>query len=441
MKYQKVILYIEELIQKKELVSGSKLPSIRILAVELNCSKSTVLKAYETLEKNRIAYSIEKTGYFLLNDPEKLLISETIDFSSFKCDSNYLSFKDYQYALNNTISKDLKYISDEVEVEGLFTLRNVLKSDFKKNKIFTTIHDLIITSGAQQAFYLILNVLLENKGNILIENPCYENFLRTLKHKKFHKKVYTFLRTDESIDLNLLEYHFIKNKIKLFYITPEFYQPLGISIKLKDKIRILDLCYKHGVYLIEDNYLSDINAYDETQSFYALDKHDIVFHIKSYSRLFSKSIRLAALICPNRYTEEIVNFKAMIDLHLPVLDQAILSNFIISDDYKNKRVEVSNIYSRRLDLLTNQFENVNLKEGYKLHVQANGIFAFLEVPFHFNLQTMINEIRKNNIIIKSIKNNFFDEHHYKGIILSIASISKTEIVQASNLIIDYINNN
>nr|WP_299095526.1 winged helix-turn-helix domain-containing protein [uncultured Metabacillus sp.] len=46
--------------------AGSKLPSVRQLSEYFSCSKNTVIKAYEELEKEHLIYSVPKSGFFVV---------------------------------------------------------------------------------------------------------------------------------------------------------------------------------------------------------------------------------------------------------------------------------------------------------------------------------------------------------------------------------------
>ena len=62
------------------------------------------------------------------------------------------------------------------------------------------------------------------------------------------------------IDLEELEGHFKTGKIKFFYTIPRFHYPLGHSYSEQDKLAILDLAAKYGVYIVEDDYLGDLDS-------------------------------------------------------------------------------------------------------------------------------------------------------------------------------------
>ncbi|MDZ7543243.1 GntR family transcriptional regulator, partial [Clostridium perfringens] len=65
-KYLEILNKIENLIQKGEFKEGNKLPSIRAFSDMYCCNKSTIIRAFNELERKHIVYSIPKSGYYLV---------------------------------------------------------------------------------------------------------------------------------------------------------------------------------------------------------------------------------------------------------------------------------------------------------------------------------------------------------------------------------------
>ena len=72
-----------------------------------------------------------------------------------------------------------------------------------------------------------------------------------------------------------------QEKIKFFYTIPRFHYPLGHSYSEQDKRAILDLTSKYGVYIVEDDYLGDLDS-NKGQTFHYLDTAERVIYIKSF---------------------------------------------------------------------------------------------------------------------------------------------------------------
>lgn len=434
MKYTKVILHIENLIKEGTLSSGSRLPSIRLLATELNCSKSTVQKAYEVLADNRIAYVIDKSGYFLMQQPEKILLSDQIDFASLESKNELLDKKELQYVFNQVMVED-KYDTVEQDVEGLFSLRLALKHYFKERKIFTTVHDLFVLPTLEITYRMINDLLLKDGGGLLVENPTD----LVLVNSVHSNKVFTFNRDGHSIDFNLLEFHLIKNSIKALVVTPDGHIPTGAKMSLEDKERLLSLCYEYNVYIIELNFIEDGYSYKETQSLYALDKEDIVFHIKTFNHIISNYFDLATVIVPHKFAMLTKKYKEKYIGTTPILSQLVINHFL-ENNFDSLRERFIAIKEKKFKIMDKLIKGIEFPNEFEIFHSKDRLYTFIKVPFDFNLESLLLALKHRNVLIHNINPFFVGEHTFKGLVISTMNVDETQIVNGINIFKYYIEN-
>ena len=63
--YEQIVEKFQMLILKEILPSGSQMPSVRSLAVELSINPNTIQKAYATLEQQGYIYAVKGKGNFV----------------------------------------------------------------------------------------------------------------------------------------------------------------------------------------------------------------------------------------------------------------------------------------------------------------------------------------------------------------------------------------
>lgn len=430
MKFQMVIQYIENEINDKRLTSGSKLPSVRIMAEELGCSKSTVQKAYERMKENRLAYVIDKSGYYLMNNPETILISDQINFSKLAINEMFLDQNTFQIIFNKIM---LEIESEDQDIEGLFSLRVALKKYFKDRKIFTTVHDLFIYENIQQAYKTIVEAVLSKDQGVLIENPSDSILIDSLKNKH----VFTFNRDGHHIDFALLEYHLIKNNIKLLVITTNGHLPTGDIVSLEDRKRLLNLCYDYGVRILELNFIEDALDYHESQSLYALDKEDIVFHLKSYSHIVSEYINLIALITPHDLSKSIKNYKSRNLGYTSLINQVVLRYFI-EHVYEESRHIFLERKLKHFKVFDSLLKTIDFPDVFELFHSPDRLYTFIKVPFDYNLETLLKELQNENVIIGNIKPYFYGEHTFKGMMISFLNVNEKHMEKGISLLKKYL---
>lgn len=426
MRYYQVIEYVEALIRSEKLTSGSKLPSVRILSEELGCSKTTVVKAYETLVSNKIAYVIDKSGYYLMRNPEDMLISDQVDFSKSYLSPPLMDYTDVQQLFNKVMTH-FKVIDDDIQ--GIFDFRQTMKGYFKQRKVFTNVHDMLITATKQEAMNLVVQRVCKQGEKILMESPSDAAAIELFSHRQ---NIITYSRVDEHIDFALLEYHIIKNRVKLIYITPYSHIPTGRDMSLEDKMQLLDICSKHEVYIIENNMYEDIYEYQVDQSLYALDHNDIVFHMKAFEHVFNPMFKTTVIVSPHNFIVGLKQLKGKYYGETSHIDQMILNEYLM----QSNETKISDLLQRRMTICRPWIEQ--LQKKYTVHIFENALGFFIELSSAFNVEMMINSAKQKNIILSNCHHFFMDDILYKGLMISFTATPENELADNIKIIADYL---
>lgn len=103
-KYIGILEWVKQQIQDEKLKTGDKLPSIRLLAEQFQCSKNTVAKALLELEKQHIIYAKPKSGYYVVDNHKTSVQQDiAIDFLSAGPDQRIMPYEDFQHCINQAI--------------------------------------------------------------------------------------------------------------------------------------------------------------------------------------------------------------------------------------------------------------------------------------------------------------------------------------------------
>ena len=86
---------------------------------------------------------------------------------------------------------------------------------------------------------------------------------------------------------------------KLVVVTPGQQAPLGPTLSLQRRLRLLDWAAASGVWVIEDDYLSELQlAGRAAPALASLDRVGRVIHIGSFSKTISPTLRLGFIVAP-----------------------------------------------------------------------------------------------------------------------------------------------
>lgn len=315
LKYVALFNEFESLIQNGQLKAGFKLPSIRQLSDKHQCSKSTVLKALQELEKRHLIYSVPKSGYYVVQkefDAKSEPTSE-IDFVTSAPAWHQFPYHDFQHCINKAIDTYQQELFIYGTPKGLPSLIKVIQKQLEQYQVFAKEEQIFITSGVQQALSLLTFIPFPNeRTHILVEQPSYHLFVEQLKAYKI--SVLGIQRTAEGIDLGELERIFRSQDIKFFYTMPRFHNPLGTSYSKKDREEILKLAVKYGVYIVEDDYLADFEENLKVDPIFSEDTHHMVIYLKSFSKIMFPGLRIGVAVLPKSLVDSFQLYKRTADI-------------------------------------------------------------------------------------------------------------------------------
>ena len=331
-KYEQVVHYLKEEIESGKLQTGSRLPSIRKLSQDFHCSKDTVQRALLELRYEKYIYSKPQSGYYVLEQQashEDLVISVN--------DEHAAAYDDFRLCVNESLIGRENYLYNYYEhQEGLEELRKSVQKLLFDQAIYSKPDQLVMTTGTQQALFILSQIDFPSKGQeILVEQPTYHRMNQLLLAQNIPYQ--TIERRVDGIDLKELEKHFKSGNIKFFYTIPRFHYPLGHSYSEEEKRAILDLAAKYQIYIVEDDYLGDLDP-KMGQTFHYLDQNDLVIYIKSFSTSIFPALRITALILPNVMKEAFVSYKNILDYDNNLIMQKALSLYIDSQLFEKNRL-------------------------------------------------------------------------------------------------------
>lgn len=424
-KYNDIVKHIEEQIQNNSIKFGQKMPTIRELSEKFQCSKVTAVRAYEELQKNHIVYSVPQSGYYLV---EKSMLSKDnnkkiFDFSSAAPDESVLPYEEFQHCLNQAINIYKHSLFNYSNPRGLNSLIDVLVKHFKEYQVFCKSENIFITTGSQQAINILSIMPFPNgKSNVLIEQPTYNGAIRLLELNNIN--TLGVERDFNGMDFNELERKFANGNIKFFYTIPRFHNPLGVSYSNDDKKKILKLAEKYDVYIIEDDYLGDLEIKNNNYPMYYYDVSDRVIYVKSFSKILLPGLRVGAVVVPTILKNTFMEYKKWSDLGTSILSQGALEIYIKSGMFNAHGEKIRKIYEERM-LALKKVAEINNKQNIKWHIPYTGFFACIEFMDKVNLKKAINNLNQKNILIGDINKSYLKSFEKDNLIrISVSKTSK-----------------
>lgn len=404
---------LEALIEGRSIQEGDRLPSIRTLAENFRVSKSTVIRALGELEKRHIIYSVPKSGYYVVKKTNRQQNRErtVIDFAASAPDPDVFPYIDFQHCINKAIDTYKNDLFIYGTPKGLPSLVAVIQKELANSQVFAGENNIFITSGVQQALALLASIPFPNqKRNILIEQPTYHLLLKYLEVHQL--PVIGIERTSQGIDLEKLERLFRTEDIKFFYTMPRFHNPLGSSYSEKEKKSIVRLAEMYGVYIVEDDFLGDLEGNKKADPLYAYDVSSRVIYLKSFSKIIFPGLRVGVAVLPDSLTEVFNQYKRLTDIDSSMLSQAALEIYLKSGMFERHKQKIRSSYEKRSRLLHALLKELSESSGGLVEFHPPDqpcVHTHLVLDRKLPASRIIKSLKKRDILLEPV-----DAHYLPG---------------------------
>jgi GntR family transcriptional regulator / MocR family aminotransferase len=203
-----------------------------------------------------------------------------------------------------------------------------------------------IVSGAQEALDLVARLFVNPGDRVCMENPGYIG--ATAVFQSLGAKISYVPLEDEGMKLRKGT---LRNA-RLVYVTPGHQFPLGITMSLPRRLQLLESARKSGTLILEDDYDSEFRyAGRPVPALQGLDRHGLVLFTGSFSKVLFPSLRLGYLVLPTDLIDRVSATLSITRRHAPLMEQAILSDFIVAGHFGRHLRRMRQIYAERLSVL------------------------------------------------------------------------------------------
>lgn len=253
-----------------------------------------------------------------------------------------------------------------------------------------TLDEIFITTGAQQALNVIGRLLLNPGGQVMMEEMIYSGFQQVVApYQPEILTIPTDLKT--GIDVDVVEAHLLRGARPAFlYLIPEAHNPLGVSISLEKRLRLVELARRYHMPIIEDDAYGFL-AYRSTTSngnnqplppLRALDP-DWVLYVGSFSKIMAPALRLGWLVAPQWLVPKLTVVKEAGDLETSGLTQRVVAHYLAQGHLPAHLHHLRQAYQHRRDLMLQALDDYFPPEAEWTKPNA-GMFIWVKLPETIN---------------------------------------------------------
>ncbi len=456
--YIQIYENIKNMIEKEELKEGEKLSSIRSLANKLEVNNITVVNAYKLLEQEGYVYSIKGSGTYVRRKPDynmdmpyieegdiELMIGGilplskgSINFASASPTPDIFPISEFKQSLDEVLDRDKGNAFVYPEIKGYEPFRESISNFLYENYKMKVDKDQIqVISGGQQGLDIISKALISQGDCIFVENPTYSGAIAAFQSRG--AKIIGIPMLEDGLDLDVLSKHIKRYNSKFLYMMTNYQSPTTYSYSEDKKRELLKLSKEHNFYIIEDDFLTDLN-YDGNKRLplKSMDTLDQVIYIKSFSKIFMPGVRIGFMTVPKNLFKNIIRAKHTTDISSSGFLQRAFDLYLRKGYWKKHMETIKEVYTKKYNTMTKELKRL---EKYNISfIDPNGgLSVWLKLPKDIDSIELYNECEENNVAIVPGKIFFIDDSIYTNYIrLSFGAASNDEIAPGIRIIENYL---
>ena len=310
---ERVMQAVHGQISSRSLPPGARLPSIRALARAMQVSNSTVVEAYDRLTAEGLIRSRPGSGFYHAGPLAPLSLAELAPRLDRAIDPFWVSRQsleaggevlkpgcgwlpgawmpeaEIRRALRALArARDGAALTDYGSPLGLAPLRQFLSRRMAEQGFHAAPDRILLTDCGTQAIDLVCRLLIQPGDAVLVDDPCYFNFLALLRAHR--ATVIGVPYTPSGPDLKRFEQALCEHRPRLYITNSGLHNPTGAALSPATAHRLLKLVADHDLVVVEDDIFADFES-EPAPRLAALDGLDRVVRIGSFSKTLSASFR------------------------------------------------------------------------------------------------------------------------------------------------------
>lgn len=372
-------------ILERRLKPGTKLPSSRLLAQDLNCARGTVVLAFDQLVAE--GYVVSQAGSAMsvaANLPDEMLIAPAADarpgggqmagpavarrtrlllsedrtpvatglpvaFPTGQPDREAFPFALWAKLLEREWRRPAWKDASAPHPFGHEGLRHAIAAYLGVARGFSCDPAaVVVTSGIRHGLSLFAEVVLDAGDEAWIEEPGFAGVREALSASRVRVVPVRLDEAGFSPDAALLR----SPDARLAVVAPAHHFPLGTVLSLQRRLALLNWAERNRGWIAEDDFDGEYRYSGRPLApLRALDRVGRVAYFSSFSKLLFPALRLSFLVLPASLVEATERIMDRISVRAPLLGQGALARFIADGHFASHLRRTRQLYSGRRQLL------------------------------------------------------------------------------------------
>jgi len=453
--------------------SGTKLPSSRKLAGQLNVARNTVVLAYQQLIEGGYLESHQRSGIFVcqnilesrvgfqgkpssqtVQDPRwrkhiRLNIKQKDQFywpSNWQqypypfidghFDSSLYPATHWREASRHALGTRIidQGEGDEGHADHPALIKEIRTKMLPRRGITANADEILITLGGQNALYLLSRLLFDRTTSVALEEPGNPKMRQLLNQAGA-----TIINSP--VDEHGLVINNRLSDAQVIYVTPSHQIPTAVTMPNQRRRGLLRQATQFDQLIIEDDLEHENNYLGQPHpALRGMDKDNRVIYVSALPKVLAPGLRIGFIVAAPEFIRQARHLRQMVIGRPRMLTQSTAAFFLSLGHYDAFMARLHKIMGKRWDALRQALNHYLRDIEIELPTQG-GTSLWVQCPAGVKVKKLVNEAAKRGILIEPDNHYYSTRKHPRNYFrLGVTSIPEENIregvIQLTRLIRD-----
>lgn len=274
--------------------------------------------------------------------------------------------------------------------QGEEELREMIVEVMRPEGIRAHPDDITVTTGSQQALDIITQIFI-NPGDVIVaEAPSYVGALgvfRSYQANVVHVPLDKDGLIPEALEETLTKLECEGREVKFLYTVPNFHNPAGVSLSGERRPKIVEICKRHHVLILEDNPYGMLGFNDQVMTPLQTLNPDGVIYLGSFSKTFAPGYRVGWALANYAVTQRLILANENAVLSPTKMGQLSIAQYLRTYDWMAQIRSYRNMYRERRDAMTAALDKHLPQASW--NVPDGGFYTWVKVPDGIDAKAML----------------------------------------------------
>ncbi|MGN6158642.1 MAG: PLP-dependent aminotransferase family protein [Devosia sp.] len=449
--HRQLYLRLRTMIEERVLSPGNALPSTRSLALDLGIARNTVVSVYEQLATEGYISSrpgvtptvvdlparspfhelartkgrrrlMSARGQLMLRQPAHHGAAGHLAFHPGMPDAENFPFSTWSRLLARRAKLARNDLFGTYYVTGYPPLQQAIAGYLKVARgVRCRPEQIIVTTGAQAALDLLARVLLDTGDSAWVEEPGY--YGAQAAFVAAGAQLVPLHVDEQGWRLNLP----LNSTPRVIYVTPACQHPLGNTMLMDQRLRLLELADRLDAFVIEDDFDGEYRFVGRpVQCMQGTDRSDRVIYVGTFAKLLFPALRLGFMVLPDFLLPDISGVLSITGQFAPLLLQAALADFIDEGHMSMHLRRMRRIYAARRQAFRN-YAQQELADWMTLRPADAGIQFVGDFRSDVSDVAVVAAARRRGLNISPLSMHYRHVSPEPGLVLGYGAINESNM--------------